>query len=212
MNRGVDKRVVFQDVQDYVRFERNLFLLNDTANASTNEWTISARMRNNQREKLVTIHAYCLMTNHYHLLLSPLVDDGISLFMKKINAGYSRYFNERNERTGALWQGKYRSIHLVDDNHFKYIPFYIHLNALDISMPKWRTGDITDFKKAFTILSKYRWSSHDIYLNPEKMPGSIIDASFFTDIYSNQIKYLNTIQKIISKETHATASVDIEYD
>ena len=210
LNRGVDKRVVFQDKQDYVRFQRNLFLLNDIHDAPTNEWTIKARLRNNKREKIVTIHAYCLMNNHYHILLSPLVENGISLFMKKVNAGYSRYFNERNERKGALWQGKYKCIPIKQDNHFEYIPFYIHLNSLDISMPKWRTGGVTNFNKALSFLDKYRWSSHDIFLNPEKAPGSIIDGSFFATKNSNQVKYLNEIKNIISTKSQAEPSYFIE--
>lgn len=210
LNRGVDKRIIFQDNQDYVRFERNLFLLNNKHDAPTNDWTIRVRMENNNRERLVTIHSYCLMPNHYHLLLSPVIENGVSLFMKKVNMGYSRYFNERNNRSGTLWQSKYKSILLENDTHFMYIPFYIHLNALDLSLPEWRTGDVTNFKKAISDLHSYRWSSHNMFLNPEKIVGSIIENSDFVTMHSNQTKYLDEIKNIISSNKIATQSEYIE--
>lgn len=210
INRGVDKRVVFNDAQDYTRFARNLYLLNDIHNVPTNEWSINLRLRNNSREKLVTVHAYCLMPNHYHLLLSAEAENGIPLFMKKINAGYSRYFNERNDRMGTLWQGRYKGIYINSDSHFNHIPFYIHLNALDFTMPKWRTGGINDFQKALRVLNTYKWSSHNLFLNPVTIPGSVIDGSVFAKMFSNQIKYINNIQDIISTKSLAVASKNIE--
>jgi len=59
---------------------------------------------------LVDILAFVLMPNHYHLLVMPRQDDAISLFMKKLNMGYAKYFNEKYDRSGALFQGEYKSI------------------------------------------------------------------------------------------------------
>ena len=210
LNRGVDKRVTFSDPPDYLRFIQNLHIYNNVENAPHNVWSTSARMKEQATEKLVTIHAYCLMPNHYHLLLSPLVDDGISLFMKKVNMGYTKYFNERNERTGALWQGKYKNILIEQDSHFVYIPYYIHLNPLDISMPQWRKGKVLDSTKAFKHLETYKWSSHRFFLNPEKIESSIIQNTFFEKEFKQQSKYLNEIKNIISTPHIAMGSETIE--
>lgn len=111
------------------------------------------------RELLVNIHAFCLMPNHYHLLLTERIDGGISKFMKKVNMGYAKYFNQKYERKGALFEGRYKSILVKNDAHFIYLPYYIHLNPLDLIMPGWRKNKIYDYKKAIQFLENYRWSS-----------------------------------------------------
>jgi putative transposase len=72
-------------------------------------------IRSLQKQKLVEIIAYCLINNHYHLILKQLVDGGISEFMKRIGTGYTGYFNCKYKRSVALFQGKFKSIH-VDSN------------------------------------------------------------------------------------------------
>src|SRR3989344_3808259 len=134
LNRGVDKRKIFMDEKDHFRFIHDLFEFNDTASADHNFHRIT-QLRDvgrpsvesrRPRKLLVNLHAFCLMPNHYHLLVSPLHDTGISLFMKKLNGGYAKYFNERYKRSGALFQGKYKSVSIKSDPHFLWIPYYIH--------------------------------------------------------------------------------------
>jgi putative transposase len=79
-------------------------------------------------DQLVRIGAYCLMPNHFHLLLTEQEEAGISSFMQKLSTGYTMYFNKRNERTGVLFQGKYKSKHADEDRYLKYLISYIHLN------------------------------------------------------------------------------------
>ncbi|MFT7506923.1 MAG: putative transposase [Acidimicrobiales bacterium] len=209
INRGVDKRTTFQEEGDYLRFIQNLHIYNSTESAPHNVWSTSARMKIMPVKKLVTIHAYCLMPNHYHLLLSPLVDDGITKFMHKVGMGYSKYFNEKNERTGVLWQGKYKSINITTDAQLNYIPYYINLNALDLSHPQWRRGAVTNTQNALTRLQQYKWSSHSLFLYPEKIDTSILSGSFFTKELS-QAKYIQEIVNIISDKTLAQYSESIE--
>jgi len=212
LNRGVDKRVVFTDTQDYVRFYRNLLTLNDIENVPHNQWSIDARLNKKRGsvKKLVEIHSYCLMPNHYHMLISPIADDGIALFMKKINMGYSKYFNERNERTGALWQGKYKSIPILRDSHFNYIPYYIHLNPLDLKFPGWRKGKIDNPSSAFKFLEAYRWSSHQFFLNTHEQNNPVVQDSFLIKSIPQQALYLQEIGLIISDPLLAKQSELIE--
>ncbi len=111
------------------------------------------------------------MKNHYHLLVSEHIEGGISFFMRKLNMGYTKYFNEKHKRSGALWQGKYRKVLIERDAHFLYIPFYIHLNPLDYSNPEWRNGEVKDVRKALESLLEYRWSSHLDYLGIRNFPS-----------------------------------------
>jgi putative transposase len=196
-NRGVDKRKTFLHASDYLRFLQNLHIYNATEPYPHNAWTIAERLKAPSSNRLVTIHAYCLMPNHYHLLLTPVRENGVSLFMQKVNMGYSKYFNERYERSGALWQGKYKSVAIVNDAQFLYLPYYIHLNALDKTMPKWRRGLVKDTERALATLENYRWSSHAAFLHKHDQSKTLVAQSFFVQGLS-QKEYTGQIKKIIS--------------
>src|SRR3989344_7268388 len=142
LNRGVEKREVALDDSDRLRFVHDLFVFNDSNHVDPNHRLRDFYMASAAREPLVDIHAFCLMGNHYHLLVSEREDGGISTFMRKLNMGYAKYFNEKYRRSGLLWQGRYRKRLITRDAHFLYIPLYIHLNPLDYLSREWRKGKI----------------------------------------------------------------------
>lgn len=117
--------------------------------------------------------------------------------MKKLNMGYAKYFNERHGRSGALWQGKYKKKLIESDAYFMYIPYYIHLNALDFSMPEWREGKIRNVQKALEQLRTYRWSSHLDYLGEKNFP-SVTEREQLALIIGTRKRYENEIPKIIA--------------
>ncbi len=80
------------------------------------------------RAKLVAVIAYCFNPNHYHLILTPLVDGGIEKFMQKFGAGYTMYFNEKYKRTGVLFQGRFKSSHIDSNEYLLYVAAYVNLN------------------------------------------------------------------------------------
>src|SRR3989344_2967232 len=148
LNRGVDKRQIFLDDRDYLRFIHNLYEFNDEDRVldvgyrfKQSSDTVNQIKVNKKRKLLVDIHCFCLMGNHYHLLLSPRVENGIFLFMKKLNMGYAKYFNNRYKRKGALFEGRYKSVPITTEDHFVHIPHYIHMNPLDFVSPEWRNGE-----------------------------------------------------------------------
>ena len=208
LNRGVDKRKIFLCNQDYFRFIHNLFEFNDQNPSSANNYYFSQSLdircpkigrklnERKPRKLLVNIHAFCIMPNHYHILLSPNVEDGMPKFMKKINMGYAKYFNEKNKRTGALFQGKYKSVHISNDSHFLYIPYYIHLNPLDLISPEWRTGNIKNHNKAIDYLKKYRWSSHLDYLGVKNFP-SLTQRDFLQGTLGSNKEYEKSLIEML---------------
>lgn len=209
IGRGVDKRDVVMDDQDRVRFIHDLYVLND-ANPVPNYILNERRDEHRKRERLVDIHAFCLMNNHYHLLVSEKIENGISLFMHKMNMGYTKYFNKRYERSGVLWQGKHRKVLIARDAHFLYIPFYIHLNPLDYTHPEWRKGEVRDMSGALAALESYRWSSHLDYLGVPNFP-SIIRTDIIGPILGTRENYENTIKDIICNPFLAGASKQLEF-
>ncbi|MEK7566700.1 MAG: transposase [Patescibacteria group bacterium] len=118
------------------------------------------------------------MPNHIHLLLSPVAENGMPLFMKKFNGGYAKYFNEKYKRTGALFEGRYKRILIENDAHFDYILYYIHLNPLDLITPEWRDKKLNNFRKAMKFLDSYRWSSYLDYTGEKNFP-SVTQRDFF---------------------------------
>jgi putative transposase len=212
LNRGTDKRDIVSDDADRYRFMRDLYIFNDKKRAPGNahrRLEDDVSVFNEPRVPLVHIHAFCLMDNHYHLLLSEAVDDGIPYFMHKLNMGYSKYFNEKYKRTGTLWQGTYKKINIIKDSHFIYIPYYIHINPLDYEMKEWRQGKITDKNKALKILENYKWSSHLDYSGVKNYP-SIIEKSTIEGMLGKPHKYRKEILSIISDPPIARDSKTIE--
>ena len=102
---------------------------------------------NHKRKLLVEILVFTLMPNHFHLLLKQKQENGISKFMHKLGVGYSMYFNQKYERTGSLFQGTYKAIPVNNDSYFIHLPYYIHLNPLDLIEPKWKNGEIKNYNK-----------------------------------------------------------------
>jgi len=170
-NRGVEKRQLFMDEQDYVRFIKCLCLFNDSKPILNAEY----KFKNlddvaTDRNMIVDILSFCLMPNHFHLLLRQKEENGITKFMRKLCVGYANYFNLRYERVGGLFQGRFKSVLIQHDSQFTYIPYYIHLNPLDLIMPNWRESGVSKPIKVVNFLNSYRWSSHLDYLGKPNFP------------------------------------------
>lgn len=207
LSRGVDKRTIAQNDKDRLRFLHDLYVFNDVN--PTPNYILPSRQKEYRRRLLVRIHAFCLMPNHYHLLLSPIIENGISLFMKKLNMGYAKYFNEKYQRDGALWQGKYKKILIARDAHFLYIPHYIHLNPLDLKFPEWRQGKVRDVDKALAFLRTYRWSSYLDYSGTKNFP-SLIHTDVLAESMGGEKAMKKELGSIIS-DTGITSEVpDLE--
>ncbi|MEK7590358.1 MAG: transposase [Patescibacteria group bacterium] len=211
LNRGVDKRAIFLDDGDRLRFIHDLFEFNNIEPLSNlgysfknnNSIVIARRYIDRKpRKLLVEILAFVLMPNHYHLMLRPLFDDGVARFMKKLNMGYARYFNEKYQRSGALFQGRYKSIAINDEAHFIHLPYYIHLNPLDLITPEWRERELKDYKKAIEFLNSYRWSSHLDYLGKKNFP-SLTSREFLLQFFDGSKEYQKSVERWLK-------SIDLE--
>lgn len=127
-NRGVDKRDVFLDKEDYLRFYQSLHLFN-VVEPVVNFDSAKAKLKNKTNQKtLVEIVAYSLLPNHYHLLVKQCSGNGISEFMRRISTGYTSYFNQKNERSGSLFQGRFKRVHIDTDSQYNYIFAYVNEN------------------------------------------------------------------------------------
>jgi putative transposase len=199
-NRGVEKREIFLDDRDRFRFVHDLFEFNDEAPALNVNYYLKRQYIEVQpryiekkekipRKLLVEILSFCLMPNHYHLLVRQKRENGIVDFMQKLGTGYTMYFNQKYQRVGGLFQGRFKAIMINKESHLLHLPYYIHLNPLDIEFPEWREKELKDFKKAIIFLKNYRWSSFLDYIGKENFP-SITSREFLTDILGQPKEYL----------------------
>lgn len=197
-NRGVEKRDIFLNNRDYVRFIDDLIVFNDKEPiVNPKQRLVDIKSNTHKRDALVDILAFCLMPNHYHLLLRQKVDNGITDFMRKLGSGYVNYFNIKYRRVGTLFQGKFKSVLVGNEAQFLYIPLYIHLNPLDLLFPSWKEKGIKDRKKAINFLDGYRWSSHSNYRGKTNFP-LLLEESILKESFGDEDSYSSEIYNFIN--------------
>ncbi|MDO8443679.1 MAG: transposase [Candidatus Azambacteria bacterium] len=197
-NRGVEKRPLFINNQDYSRFIDDIIIFNDIKLVVNPKRRIrDIKNGDHKRKPLVDILAFCLMPNHYHLLLRQRVESGITEFMRKLGAGYANYFNLKHQRVGPLFQGKFKSVLIDDESQFMYIPFYIHLNPLDLHRSGWQNKGIGDSKKAIEFLDHYKWSSHSDYVDKAKF-SLVLQKDFLKEYFGGAPEYAKVFSDFIN--------------
>jgi putative transposase len=190
-NRGTDHRIIFQDEQDYKRFIIMLYLCNSTSSINLRDYfdegkTLVDMFEVQQGERIVDIGGYCLMPNHFHLILHERMERGISLFMQKISTGYTMYFNKINKRTGGLFQGKFQAKHADTDEYLKYLFAYVHLNPVKLIDLKWKDKGISDLQKAKEYLETYRYSSYHDFLGKKRTERKILNTNVFPKYFTTE--------------------------
>jgi len=183
VNRGVDKRVIFNTVTDYSRFVYGLYDFNDRKPVSlphSDRRSCNLAIRK-PGDELVGILCVCLMPNHFHLLVQEKVDGGTGLFSKKLTSGYTQSFNLKNDRSGVLFQGRTKIILVEKDEYLLHLPYYIFSNPIKLIDSQWKKNGIRDFKKVTDFLKNYRWSSFSKTISGKN--------SVFKDIVKDDLFY-----------------------
>jgi putative transposase len=172
-NRGVEKRVIFLDEKDFTRFLKTIFYY-QLKGPRPRFSRYNPFIHNNlSSEKIVDIVVFCLMPNHFHLLLKQVNENGISEFLRKVSNSYTRYFNTKYRRVGPLFQGQFKAVLVETNEQSIHVSRYIHLNPLVSNLVK----DLKD----------YIWSSYKDYLEENNSlvnKGEIL--SFFSSVKSYQ--------------------------
>lgn len=179
-NRGVDKRSIFEDQQDLYRFLTSMREFN--TDKPVGGIYVSSLQKNtplkSTKTPIVSIVAYCLNKNHFHLILKPLTPKGGSLFMQRLCAGYTKYYNEKYDRSGALFQGKYKRVLIETNEQLLHVSAYVSANdrvhpGLN---PKWFT------KTPFSSLGEYATA---IVKNPLCEKGIILNQYLSSKEYGD---------------------------
>jgi len=211
-NRGVEKRKIFLQISDLFRFVFCLYELNDKKLTKMRDrieerkekkgWRYTGATRVSKKEPLVEIIAFCLMPNHYHLILRQLIDGGISLFMKKLADSYVGYFNEKYTRKGmgSLFQGRFKAVHIKNDDQLRNLICYIFTNPLELLEKNWKEKGLKDSQKAIKYLESYRWSSFLDYIGVSNFP-SVTKRNFIEEFFGSPAKIKEAVENWILYKT-----------
>lgn len=192
-NRGVEKRTIFEDEQDYKVFLSYLkFALSeppkneDVAKIFTlqgSPFKGVPRIPKNFQNKIELV-TYCLMPNHFHLLLKQIDDSSLKSFMMSLITRYSMYFNKRYDRVGSLFQGIYRAVLITDEPYLLHLSRYIHLNPAEF------TNDLTS---AHSSYADYLGLRHTSWLNPD------VILEQFNNKVGIEFKKINSYKDFVEK-------------
>ncbi|MDO8603959.1 MAG: transposase [bacterium] len=199
-NRGTEKRKIFLAKKDYDRFLALLYLCagDKAVNLREQGTTIQDVIKIEREELIVDICAYCLMPNHFHLLLHEKIPDGISRFMQKLLTAHTMYFNKKYHRNGALFQGKFKATHADSDEYLKYLISYIHLNPIKLIDPNWKENGIGNKKEAKEFLETYQCSSYLDFLNRERAEEVLINRKILPDYFETPKDFESCVTEWLS--------------
>ncbi len=190
-NRGVEKRVIFSSDRDYQRFLQTLYYYQFSGPKP--QFSTQNRFKTNNfssNPKIIEIVCYCLMPNHFHLLIKQLKDHGIQEFMQKVINSYTKYYNTKHNRVGHLFQGVFKAVSVDCDNQLLHVSRYIHLNPY-----------VSDL---IAKLEDYRYSSYPYFIGiaTDTIASKEIILDFFQQ---DEKKYKEFV------DAHADYALDLEY-
>ena len=175
MMRGNERKNLFHDPKDKQRFIETLFA--------------------KKEETGFLIYAYCLMDNHVHLSVRD-GREGLATMMKRINASYAYYFNQKYHRVGHLFQDRFKSEPIEDDRSLLAVIRYIHNNPVKAGLVEKP--------------EQYRWSSYASYLFPHKPEAKMVETAFILSIIANDQKTAIHEFKRFSMENDEREFLDLE--
>ena len=154
-----------------------------------------------QRKPLVRIIAYCIMDNHYHLLVEEINEGGIVKFMQKLGVGYVRYFNNKHKRVGPLFQGRFKAVSVDEERYLLYLLVYINvINLGQFVQPNLKEEGIKNIQKILRAAEEYPWSSHLDYLG--KRGSIIISKGIFDEMLPTPKDYQDLVNNVLKDKKY----------
>lgn len=185
-NRGTQKTNIFLDDRDRIRF---LFLvlyfqLQETPQNISRQvsYFVKHRMFNIEvsvKKRLVDLVAFSLMPNHFHLLVKEAEEGGISKYLQKLLNAYTKYFNTKYEKSGHLFQGPFKAVHIKDNDQLLYASAYVHRNPREIK--EWKNRD-----------HLYPWSSFQDYSEDNRWDKLLVCNSILEQ-FTSRNEYKNWV-------------------
>ncbi len=184
-NRGTNKQIIFHDLRDYTRFlflilyfQSPLIFINigryvqyfvkhSVFNIGSDDKVKIIKKR------VVELVALCLMPNHFHLIVKEVEEGGIASYMQRVLNSYTKYYNTKYQRSGHLFQGPYKAVHIKDDRQLMYLSTYVHRNPRELK--GWKNKEhLYTWSSYQDSIGENRWSEllqNDIIIGRFKQPS-----------------------------------------
>lgn len=180
-NRGVEKRCIFEDEKDYLTFlgclklyltppkpvDHRIAITLQGETLSDQKVIYCPSRQPNNHEKTIELIAYCLMPNHFHLLLRSIERDSMTRFMRSLATRYSMHFNKKYDRVGTLFQGPYKAVMIENESQFKWVTKYIHRNPLSLPLFKEQTNKLANYP--YSSYKNFLGIIHQSWIHPENI-------------------------------------------
>lgn len=189
-NRGVEKRCIFEDRRCYKRFLQTIsyYQLEGPKPKFSHSFD-NKSFKIDPSKKIVDIISYCLMPNHFHLLIRQLKDGGISEFISKLINSYTKFYNLKYKRIGPLFQGQFKAVLIESEEQLIHVSRYIHLNPIASFLVK--------------DLNLYEWSSYKEYAadtkgicNKEEIVSIFKNSASYQKFCLDQVSYAQNLERI----------------
>ena len=198
VNRGIDKKKIFNQSADYARF-LSLILHCQSPITINNLGYISRdfnqigrfRVSKEKTNKIINnryveLTAFCLMPNHFHLLVKQVTENGVSKYMQRIQNAYAKFFNTKLQINGHLFQGPFRAKMIEDNDQLLYLSAYIHKNPTELK--GWQKQE-----------AEYPWSSLADYLNHNRWPN-LLETKIILEQFDDQKEYRDWVENSPAKD------------
>lgn len=197
-NRGNNRENIFFDEQDYRAF---IFRLGLSLGFSSKEllensliYSPRSRIRINSKPNLFKLHSFCLMPNHFHLLIEQISDISISNLILKLCTSYSMYFNKKYKRVGNVFQDCFKSVLVKSNPQLMWNSAYIHMNPV--------------VGKLINNPNDYRWSSYRDFTNERNF--SIVSKDLIPIIFTNKKNFIKETCKNVPESDMSRVPLDID--
>ena len=211
-NRGNGKQDIFRNDKDRYRFLQAAYLSNNSNGSmnlsqlekSSKGYTlleIKNLLRDEKitHEPLVRIIADCLMPNHFHFFAEEIQENGVVTFMQRLGTSYGRYFATKYKRPGSLFQGRFKAVHIKDNDQLMYLLAYINvLNPAQLVEPDLKEKGIENMEKVWEWVDNYSWGTHQEYMN--KRDSIIIDKGLLGELLPSVELYRAFVEDVLNSK------------
>ena len=205
-NRGNNKQLIFIDERDWIRLLFSIVYLQSPISFNNIGRQVSCFVKNGifnvsaeeqadiEKHKSVELINFVLMPNHFHLTVRELKEGGIAEYMQRASCGHTKYFNIRYNKSGHLFQGPYKAVHIGNNDQLLYLSTYIHRNPKELG--EWKNK-----------LEIYPWSSLRDYIGKNRW-GALLQKN----VIINQFKSVNEYKKFVSTSTAKKLKSELDSD
>lgn len=182
-NRGIDGRRTFDNDPDYQRFLQLLYLANDEfplRYSDLGRRDTEEMLRIPRGKPLVSVGAFCLMQNSFHLALKEAVEGGVPAFMRKVGTAYTMYFNARRKRRGNLFLKPFASLPTPSPRELQRLISFVHSRPAALYEGEWESGTVVDPQFLEEHLISYRYSSLAPHMGLPRPARAILDREIFS--------------------------------